>query len=412
MPLGKLTDPEPMFNLLGRLKKGAPKGAKGQVGKDLDYWRPVFLKNKDRERIEERFKEVYGEQPKEINIRLAFDTISENWDANLECFKGGVMVAKCGMTEEKGYYWIYYRDPYTHEVLVRDCLPVGENGQLFIQKPIDPEAPIYETEKNKYCMEPTGRLRVVIPEIAMMDPPVVGWFEVTLKSPTDIRQVSGELKTISKRAQDSNSPLYGIPMRLSRIEQDITKHIGDNLTRGPSWMVHIELQGQWASQNLLYVEKQALPLLEAEIVDEEEGTLEPWEEQPQVEQEVTHQESKTSPRLRNPEQLKDEFDRLCQHHREKKTPVYEKGFQVIAKALGVVFPDDTDRYAFAGWITGKPSGSTKKLKPYEVQAFASLMDIEVSGKQGFNQLPSATFTKEAHAALDFANALKGQKELI
>jgi len=268
MPLGKLTDPDPSFMLLGRIKKGAPKNGENSIGKDLDHWRFVYKPGKDQARVQECIEQVYGKDPRDVNIRLAFDTIQENWDANLECYKAGVLVAKCAMTEERGYYWLNYRDGA--KVLVRDGMPVGEEGVEFMKKPIDPTQPIYYSKnKNEPAyMEPYGRLRVVVPELAALEPPVVGWFEVVLKSPRDIRQVSAELKAIALKAKESNSPIFGIPMRLSRIEEDITKNINGNLTRGPSWMVHIALTGEWGSKALEYVERKALPeWVDGKVVD-------------------------------------------------------------------------------------------------------------------------------------------------
>jgi len=277
MPLGKLTDPEPSFMLLGRIKKGAPKG-ENSIGKDLDHWRFVFKPGRDAERVEACIRQVYGNEPKDINIRLAFDTIEENWDANLECYRNGVLVAKCAMTEERGYYWLNYRDG--GNVLVRDGKPVGEDGVEFIKKPIDPTQPIYYTKsKNEpVYMEPYGRLRVVIPELAMLEPPVIGWFEVTLKSPKDIRQVSGELKAIALKAKQANSDLFGIPMCLSRIEEQITKNINGNLSRGDSWMVHIALSGQWGSKALEYIERKSLPeWVDGDVVELDHDNEPSWD---------------------------------------------------------------------------------------------------------------------------------------
>lgn len=268
MPLGKLTDPEPTFLMIGRLKKG-DKDEKG-VPYDLDHWRAVFLPGVDRDRIAERFLGVYGSEPKDINIRLAFDSVIENWDANLECYKGKVLVAKAGQTREGEYFWIYYRDPESLKVLVRDRLPVGHNGNEFIQKPIDPTKPIYYAKRSKkpHGLEPVGRLKVVIPELATLDPPVVGFFEVNLRSTKDIRNVSAELKAIELKANQSGGKLSGIPMRLSRIEEQITKKIKDNLTRGASWMVHIAVSGEWGNRFLEYLEMKSLPgyedIIEAE----------------------------------------------------------------------------------------------------------------------------------------------------
>src|SRR5258706_5528226 len=116
------------------------------------------------------------------------------WDANLECYRKGGLVAKAGSTE-KGLYWIFYRDPETSEVLISGGMPRGEAGRNFIEKPIDASLPIYYTQdKEPVFMKPTGRLQVVIPELTRIgQKAVVGFFEFSPKSPRDIRNISGEL---------------------------------------------------------------------------------------------------------------------------------------------------------------------------------------------------------------------------
>lgn len=290
MPINGLTNPPKSFLKLGQIRKGEMKTFQRRDGStytapvDLDYFRVTF--RPDEPECAARFLEVYGEKPRRINIRFPFKTIEEVWDANYECYSKGGLIAKAG-SNDQGAYWIFYRNHENGEVLVRNGSPVGAEGRAFFDKPIDLNQPIYTYKDSKgnaipVFLETTGRLQVVIPEIASLR---VGYLEFRPGSPKDIAALSRELAAIEVVARGAGKDISGIPMVLCRREEAMTKNIKGQLSQGESWLVHIDLQGTWGSRALEVIERKALP----EIVDGEVRDLldDDWDDE--------HRESSPDP---------------------------------------------------------------------------------------------------------------------
>lgn len=258
MPINSLTKVSPMFKKLGAIKKGE-KDEKG-IPHDLNYFRLTYMPGRTQEDIQKAFEAAYGPMPVSINIRFAQENVEDIWDANYECYKKGGLIAKAG-EKESGPYWIFYRDPDTSEVLVRNGSAVGAEGAEFIHKPIDLSAPIYKNSKNEgVFLEPFGRLQVVIPEVSHLD---VGFFEFTPGSPRDIRNISAELGAFSAIAKQYGKSICGVPFRLIRREEEVTVNIDGKLSKKKSWVVHIEAGGEWGRKAMEVIEQLALP----EIID-------------------------------------------------------------------------------------------------------------------------------------------------
>jgi len=272
-PISGLTDAPKSFMQLGKIKKGEmveytmKDGSKGTKPVDLDYFRVVFSPGKLAGEIEATFRSVYGDRPQELNTRFADSMVREVWDANFECHKKGGLIAKAG-TNENGAYWIFYRDPDTSEVLVRNGSPVGTAGREFIEKPVDLSAPIYYLEnenRDPVCLKPLGRLQVVIPEVAHL---AVGYFVFEPTSPRDIRNISAELGMYAAMASNYGQSITGIPFVLGRRKEDVTKNMGGKLSKGTSWPVHLTAGGVWGRQALDMIERLALPeYIDAEAAD-------------------------------------------------------------------------------------------------------------------------------------------------
>jgi hypothetical protein len=275
MPLFGLTDAPKAFMKLGMIKKGEKqvktfKKRDGttyekEVPVDLDYFRVVFSPGKLAGEIEKAFRLAYGDRPQELNVRFADASVKEVWDANLEVYKQGGLIAKAG-TNETGAYWIFYRDPDTAEVLVRNGAPVGVAGRELIEKPVDISAPIYRNSKDEpVFLEPVGRLQVVIPEVAHL---AVGYFIFQPLSPRDIRSISSELAMYAAMASSYGNTITGIPFVLGRRKEEITKNINGKLSKGESWPVHLTAGGQWGRQAIEMIERLALPdHIEGEVKD-------------------------------------------------------------------------------------------------------------------------------------------------
>jgi hypothetical protein len=321
-------------------------------------------------------------------------------------------------------------------VLVRNGLPVGEEGLELTSKPIDPEAPIYSYKnKNKedvpVMMEPVGRLNVVVPEISGIR---VGYLEFRAGSTKDIMAISRELAAIDYFARQAGKDITGLPLKLTRQPEDITKNIGGKLSRGESWMVHIEVGGEWGGRALEVIDRLALPAstsseaIEAEVRDVvEDGVPEhqiPWEtmvEAGQFEQDCPVEEKKLAPkpptgdvpsenavstRPYEPATFKVKYEAMVKQMEKKGEVVLgEKDAQVLASTLDAIYSGDKlKRHEFTYWLVGK--ASTKDMSPAQVKCLLKIMDVS-----GFDQPPSVISMKEIRMAHSEALRAMGQTEL-
>lgn len=268
-PIFGLTDTPKAFMKLGQIRKGDKVEAKRRDGStytkpvDLDYFRVTFQDWKGRAGIEQTFRAAYGDKPQELNIRFPEPDINQVWDANYECYKQGGLIAKAG-SNDKGLYWQFYRDPDDGEVLVRDGQAVGERGNALIAKPIDVTKPIYSNQKGEgVFLEPVGRLKVVIPEVAHL---AVGYFVFQPGSPRDIRNISAELAAYESIAKQYGKSICGIPFVLRRRPEEVTVNIDGKLSKKISYVVHIDAGGEWGRKAISVIEQLALPdVVEAEF---------------------------------------------------------------------------------------------------------------------------------------------------
>lgn len=442
-PIKGLTDAPRAFIRVGRIKKGMKDPETGAM-KDLDYFRTVF--DPSAKAIEEEFNKIYGLKPTRINIRLAFRTVPEVWDANFECYKKGGLIAKAG-ENDNGLYWIYYRDPATSEVLVRDGRPVGSNGEEFVSKKIDLSAPIYsymgkvkqadgtfKQQNVPVYLEPAGRLNVVVPEIAHLR---VGFMEFCPGSPRDIRTISAELAGIDLWARNVGKDITGIPMVLTRREEQVTVNINGVLSRKASWVVHIEVGGEWGDKALESLQMRSLPdsVVDGEVVEDGDfedefpqlpatvsapvtpawrpiaSSVPPDFEQAQKEmatagpQPVTGEVELTRPW--SPAVLKAkvlEAADLLEKGAEKRNQKLEVGpndGKILASIVDAIFNGDKgiSRHIVCTWIVG--TGSTKEMTPAQIKALFHILGIK--GEPRYESAPSYESIEEFRAALPVAS---------
>lgn len=271
MPIHNLTNVPAAFMKIGKIKKG-DRGGKNGAPRDLNYFRVVFQESNISSLLEERFSQVYGLETRAINVRFAANDPSEVWDANYECYRAGALVAKAGVNES-GPYWIYYRDPASNEVWVRNGSAVTSAGRDFMEQPIDVLAPVYHTrEKNEpVYLHTYGRLQCVIPELTRVDTPqgpraVVGFMEFAPQSPIDIRNISAELAMYHELARAAGRTINGIPFMLIRREEEHMVKIEGKMVKKKSWVVHLDTFGEWGRMAIEAVERLALP----EVIDYED----------------------------------------------------------------------------------------------------------------------------------------------
>ena len=424
-PINGLTNVPKAFLRLGHIRKGI-KDERG-FPRDLEYFRVTF---NNQPACEEEFVKVYGEKPTSINIRLAFPNVLDVWDANYEAYSKGGMIAKASSTPDRGLFWVFYRRHDNGDVLVRDGIGVGLEGAEFAAKPIDPEKPIY-SYKNKngesvpVMLEPVGRLNVVVPEIAHIR---VGFLEFRPGSPKDISAISRELAAIDHMARQTGKDITGIPMRLTRQPEDITKNIGGKLSRGESWMVHIEVGGEWANRALETIDRLALPASTSDIVEAEVHDM--LEEEPEIPDEIREElerfeqdfpppppAPKKSEKLPNgrpyePETFREKFQEMIikmgDNFASKNAEIVVDDVQrkVVASTIDGIFNGDkTMRYTFTRWLCGQ--ASTKKLSPVQIRCLMTIM-----GVTSFGDPPSEVSMTELRNAHTEALKSEGQQTLL
>lgn len=441
MPIYGLTDRQESFLRLAKIKKGE-KDEKTGAPRDLDYFRLVF--SYGCEDVERAFKAIYGEKPTRINMRLAFPDLVKVWDAYYVAYETGGLLAKAG-SNENGLYWVWYRDHDTKEILVRNGQAIGPRGEEFISKKIDITKPIYSYKNKKgedtpVFLEPEGRLSIVIPELATIDgKPRVGYFDFCPGSPRDIGTMSGELAAIELWAKQVGKNITGIPMVLTRRKEMITKNIKGVLSQGPSWVVHIEVGGEWGGKALEFMQMKALPdVIDAdyedvsEFVDSDPVLTPPMafpasvvplppQAEPESAPEPRH-EPHTSPLL---EEKKAESAKLTRPYApadfkaafEKLVGVVTDSYaknnltleasdnerKILASIIDTVFGDKgVSRHPFCTWLCGV--GSTKDMTPAQVKALFRVMEIRNDSEHpaSYNDAPSAVSIqefKEAYLAL-------------
>jgi len=257
MPIKGLTDRGLAFPEIGQIRKGAPKDEKGYVGKDLSYFRVEF--DEKESESQQIFTSVYGDQPKEINILLPFNEIERMWDAYLEAYTAGRMVARAD-----GEKFIYLIDTKTGEVIVKDGKPYREYKE-------DEPVGSYQTDKGKvipiYC-KAVGRLKVVVPELKRF-----AYMTVMTTSVHDIANVSAQLSAIYERATLGGIKLSGIPLVIRRVPREISVPKADGTrVRMTKYVLQVEASPRWVASSIAAAERLAIAE-PAEIIDVQVKTI-------------------------------------------------------------------------------------------------------------------------------------------
>lgn len=225
MPIKGLTDQLQQFIEIGQLRKGAPKPKKGnRPGEDLTHFRATFMEGEEQAAV--MFHDAYGSKPREINIRLPFDTVDENFDAWQESYVRGGLIHRCD-----GEYVQYEVDHNTGDVLVRNGLGVAD-GKLV------------KCDGRAEC-KPTGRLKVIVPELRRLA------FVVALTTSVwDILNISRQLEAI-RCVNDGR--LQKVPLILKRRPREISTPSGEGgkKARRVKWLLSIEADPAWVEASIL-----------------------------------------------------------------------------------------------------------------------------------------------------------------
>jgi hypothetical protein len=245
-PIEGLTNRGEGLPQIGDIRKGAPKkeGAK-RPGQDLDYFRVDFLEGEEDAAATWNALGIY--EPRELSIVLLFNEIDRFWDAWLEAYQAGALLAR-----SDGEKFLYLRDHKTGEVIVQKGIEVA-TGE--VRKYTDGEV-IHSYTKNKEKVEvickPVGRLRVLLPELQRL-----AYMIVHTTSIHDIINISEQLAALKKI---NGGVLVGIPMLLKRRPKMIsTPREGGKRVRSKKWLLSIEADPIWVKAKLQEMDRAALP---------------------------------------------------------------------------------------------------------------------------------------------------------
>lgn len=246
MPIKGLTDRNLSFPEIGQIRKGAKK-TDNAPGKDLTYFRVEFDEREPE--AAGAFLARYGAQPTEINIILPFNEIDRMWDAWLEAYTAGRMVAR-----SDGEKYTYLVDTGTGAILVKGGIDV-KTGQPRPYIEGQPVGTWRNQKKNRdepiFC-KPTGRLKVVIPELGR-----AAYLTVMTTSVHDIANLSAQLQAFQ---QVNGGRIAGIPLVLRRRPKSISSPNPDGTrARRVKWMLSIEADPEWVKRMLTEVKRLALP---------------------------------------------------------------------------------------------------------------------------------------------------------
>jgi hypothetical protein len=273
MSIKGVTDRGLSFPEIGQIRKGIKEtrtrkdGTKYQVPKDLDYFRVEFDQREHESAA--KFIDVYGREPTDINIILPFDQIDRCWDAWLEAYTAGQMVARAD-----GDRFIFWRDTRTGEIKVKDGEP---------ETPYNDNEPVGVDYQGKPVHAvPVGRLKVIIPELAR-----AAFLTAHTTSIHDIDNLSQQLAAFKRL---NNGVIKGIPLVLRRRPKKISIPAKDGKrTRLVKWLLSIEADPAWVKAKLIEVKSLALPdaeellLPEGQVEGEVLDIPETWQNEPEIE---------------------------------------------------------------------------------------------------------------------------------
>ncbi len=235
-PIKGLTNRNMAFPKIGNIRKGEPKG-ESKFPKDLDHFRVEF----DELEVEasEIFLREYGPEPKEILIWLPFKEILECWDAWLEAYTAGAMVAR-----SDGETYNYLREPDTGRIIVKDGVDVisGDPKPYIAEEP----ATYYEDTKGKQqpvFLKPVGRLEVIIPVLERLS-------SLTLhtSSQYDIAEITKNLQALYFI---NDSSLQGIDILLKRKPREISTPGKDGKrVRRTKYLIFLETAPAWVQSQI------------------------------------------------------------------------------------------------------------------------------------------------------------------
>jgi len=257
MPIIGLTDGTPSIKEIGRIRKGSEK-EQYKPGVNLDYFRVTF--RPDETEMQNAFNSIYGNEPRTINVKLAYDV----WDDNLffayyTCYLKGGMLGQAN-----GEQWVYLRDYRTQEILIKggELTETGKAREMKIA--FDENEPVYfyHSERKKKDIpvyaKPEGRVALMVPELGRYV-----YLTLLTHAKNDLANLSGELRDIFNRAERLGVYPSDIPLVLSRRFEPVSKpaYNGEGRITTEESLVHLEPHEQFAKLAIGFTQRKTLEAL-------------------------------------------------------------------------------------------------------------------------------------------------------
>lgn len=403
MSIKGLTDRNLAFPEIGQIRKGAPKNEKGWVGKELPYFRVEFDEKETSSAAE--FIRVYTDKPSEIGIVFPFNEIERVWDAWLECYTAGRMVAR-----SDGDRYLYLVDTKTSEIIIKD----GKEVKTGAMRPYVEGQPAGFDDNGKplFC-KPTGRLKVVVPELRRL-----AYLTVHTTSVHDIVNISSQLEAIR---QVNGGQIAGVPLVLRRRPREISTPTKEGKrVRMTKYLVSIEADPQWVKAKLSEMKRLALPgngmiehnetpqnPAEAAYIpdaDEQDDVYDgEWEQEQEQEKVNQAEEKKTEPekqtakpeRPYSPDKVR---EGIIFRANQNGKPASEKQRQLLVITLNKIFEGDEEkRRQVQVYLTSK--SSAKEMDNGYVQAMLDWLNP--TQDSGGDYLPNEMAAREAIAIYNY-----------
>lgn len=416
MPIKGLTDRGLAFPEIGQIRKGDKKTDPRKPGKDLQYFRVVFAEQETEAQAE--FERIYGAQPAEIKIILPFNEIERQWEAWLEAYTAGRMVARAD-----GEHFIYLVDTATGAVLVKNGIDL-KTGQPrpYVDGPVGWYTN-QKGEKEAIWCKPNGRLKVIVPELAR-----AAYLTVLTTSIYDIANISDQLRAFQTI---NDGQLAGIPLMLRRRPRNISTPSGDGArARRVKWLLSIEADPEWVKARLTATKHAALPGGESEVgtadmgysgryddEDVEEGyyvDTGPEPEEPPASEDAIPGIVANGPTARPyaPEFVKAKIEEYARRAEANNWVLKEGARNMIAVNLDSCFAGEDShedkRHTVLKWLTGQ--AHVKDLSTW--QAIALHKWLNARPDSGGLWTPDGMSVKEAQAIYGLALQNEGQQTLF
>ena len=248
MPIKGLTDRGLALPEIGQIRKGAKKNPnENRPGADLTYFRVEFDENE--KKAADAFRVAYGDKPSYIRIILPFNETERMWDAWLEAYTAGRMIAR-----SDGEYITYMLDDKS-DVLVQHGL--DKAGQK-VKHPADNIAG-RDQKGHPVKFKHSGRLKVIIPDLSR-----AAYLTVMTTSIHDIGNISDQIAAFKELNQGQ---LAGIPFILRRRKKMISTPNADGTrVRRPKSLISIEADPEWVKAKLTQLGSLALPNFESALL--------------------------------------------------------------------------------------------------------------------------------------------------